>query len=218
MINYKEFLAGGRRWEGVFSGRGCFWMWNASSSASLRCKFLCWSKTVTPFQSTLWLALHACSAIADTLKSAIFTALLCSSIFSHSFFSHVGGRAFCTWDTVDYMWFLHVCVLHPPVLPIPQVHMWTATPHQMTLGCPSVLASVSVWRIQTLTSWWHESLYYQQVGPRSGLDVLKAGKMGNAQWSDWSEGSLEWQGEDCTLLCDIALCAWIGRNGSSVTL
>ena len=76
----------------------------------------------------------------------------------------------------------------------------------------------SVWRIQTLTSWWHESLYYQQVGPRSGLDVLKAGKMGNAQWSDWSEGSLEWQGEDCTLLCDIALCAWIGRNGSSVTL
>ena len=156
VINYKEFLVGGRSGGGC-RGRGCFWMWNASSS-SLGCKFLCWSKTVTQFQSTLWTAFHACT---DTLKSAIFTALLCSSIFLHSFFSHVGGRAFCTWNTVDYMWSLHVSVLHPPVLPIPQVHMWTATPHQMTLGCPSVLASVSVWRIQTLTSWWHESLCYQ---------------------------------------------------------
>ena len=32
--------------------------------------------------------------------------------------------------------------LHP--LPVPQVHMRTVTPHQMTLGCPPVLASVFV--------------------------------------------------------------------------
>ena len=42
-----------------------------NSSISLGCRFLCWSKTVTPFQPTLWLVLHACSAMADALKFAI---------------------------------------------------------------------------------------------------------------------------------------------------
>ena len=106
MINYKEFLAGGRRWEGVFSGRGCFWMWNASSSASLRCEFLCWSKTVTPFQSTLWLAFHACSAIADTLKSAIFTAHPSSCTASSWFLP-------CRWPGILHMRYSRLHVISP---------------------------------------------------------------------------------------------------------
>ena len=63
--------------------------WPGILNVSLGCKFLCWSRTVTPFQSTPWPAFYACSAITDVLKSAILTALLCSSILSlHSFLPH----------------------------------------------------------------------------------------------------------------------------------
>ena len=44
-------------------------MWHASSE-SLMCRFSCWSRMVTSLQSTLWPALHACSANADELKSS----------------------------------------------------------------------------------------------------------------------------------------------------
>ena len=59
-------------------------IWHASSE-SLMCKFSCWSRMVTSLQSTLWPALHACSANTDELKSAILTALLCSSTLLHNF-------------------------------------------------------------------------------------------------------------------------------------
>ena len=62
--------------------------WPGILNVSLGCKFLCWSRTVTPFQSTPWPAFYACSAITDVLKSAILTALLCSSILLHSFLPH----------------------------------------------------------------------------------------------------------------------------------
>ena len=63
--------------------------WLGILNVSLGCKFLCWSRTVTPFQSTPWPTFYACLAIADVLKSAILTALLCSSILGlHSFLPH----------------------------------------------------------------------------------------------------------------------------------
>ena len=81
-------VVGGREWVPVsFSGRGYFQMCNASSE-SLGCKFLSWSRTVTPFQSTPWPAFHASSNIVDALKFGILTAVLCppSSCTASSWF------------------------------------------------------------------------------------------------------------------------------------
>ena len=96
---------GGREPLSLLRGRGCFLMWHASSE-SLMCKFSCWSRMVTSLQSTLWPALHACSANADELKSAILIAFLsCARPPSYTAplgLSYLGDWALCAQNAVDH--------------------------------------------------------------------------------------------------------------------
>ena len=44
--------------------------------------------------------------LPSSLPSCVHPSLACTAS------SHIGGRAFCTRDTVDYTWFLHVWEVH----------------------------------------------------------------------------------------------------------